>query len=286
MLRTRIAGAALAVAAIGGMAATSLAAVPASAAVAAPAALAAPSINGPIFNPIMVGYEQHSSIVKNQIRGTVAIPAGSHVSQCVGLQENANGGKTVALCLLFNPVQQGFDLAYLHGTLSNFKTGAPLGSVSSGSLIPVASLDAPAGHALFSDLVGGSYYLEVRLSTLHNVVNLVAGPAETDAATLGTSFGGFTANGFSAPFIAGVDFFSGNLPVSTTLASWTRIGTTTWKNGTRVTFDNESLDLSEALQHCTFAPNGCTNTIGNHVTMLPSPALPGVGSAWSEMSGS
>jgi hypothetical protein len=259
----------------------------AGASVATPAAAhvaAAASINGPIYNPIEVGYEQHSTIVKNQIRGTVSIPAGSPVSQCVGLQENANGGKTVALCLLFNPAQNGFDLAYLHGTLHNFNTGAPFGSVSFGSLVPVATLGTPAGHMLFSRLVGGSYYLEVRLSTLHNVVNLVAGPNENDAATLGTSFGGFTANGFSAPFIGGVDFFSGLLSANTPLASWTRIGTTTWKSGARVTFDNESLDLSESLLHCNII--SCANTIGNHVTMLPGPALPGVGSAWSEVSGS
>jgi hypothetical protein len=68
--------------------------------------------------------------------------------------------------------------------------------------------------------------------------------------------------------------------VHTALASWSRIGTTTWKSGTRVTFDNESLVLTEATEFP--GPGG---TIGNPTTMFPSPALPGVGSAWAEMSG-
>lgn len=285
MNHTRLAGAALALAALGGAAVVSVAgALPATAAVAAPAA---PTINAPNYNRLEVGYEQQSPTAKNQIRGTVTIPAGSKVSQVVGLQLNTNGGPTYALGLIYDPFNSavnggpGFILAELTDpNLANFKTGTPLGNLSAGSFTPVATLNTPAGHTLFSSQTGGSYYLEVRLSTLLNVVNFVAGPSETDAATLDYLVGGITLDGFTAPFVAGATFNSVGLTPSTTLASWTRIGTTTAQDGTRVTFDAESLDVTEATA------NGGAPTLGNIVTMLPLPALPGTGSAWAESSGS
>jgi hypothetical protein len=278
-------------AAIGAVAGLALTAASAAGASTSAPVKPAASINGPNYNPIEVGYQQHGSIQKNQMRGTVTIPAGSKVSQFLGLQENVNGGQTFALGLLYNPFQPaskggpGYELVALHGVLNNFATGTPLGNVSApAGFQTVATLGTPAGHTLFSAQTGGSYYLEVRLSTLHNTMNYVAGPNENDAATLSFDVTGITADGFAAPFVEGIDFFSFNLPPSTTLASWSRMGTTTFRNGTRVTFDNESLDQTDSLEACFIV--GCQPSIANHVTMFPSPALPGVGSAWSEMSGS
>jgi hypothetical protein len=279
----------LAVAGSAALAAVGLAGAAGASATTAAPVTAAPAtvVNGPNYNGIEVGYEQQSSTPKNSMRGTVCIPAGSKVSQAVGFQQNVNGGPTYALALVYDPSatpEAGFILAELTGTLTNFQTGTPLGSVSGGSFTPVASLSAPAGHELFTPITGGCYYVEVRLSTHLHVVNFIAGPSEDDAATLGFLDPGVPGDGFTAPFVAGADFMTGLLPPSTPLASWTRMGTTTASDGTRVTFDASPLDLTESIEKCFTV--GCMPAIADPVTMLPDPALPGVGSAWTEESGS
>jgi hypothetical protein len=262
-------------------------------AAAAPASAAA--INGPAYTKIESGYEIHSSAIFNQERATVCAAPGATTSAGLGLQDGVNGGMTIVLAEVFEPAglnngPAGYYLEAGQAIEANLVTGTPLanhtdlnGLKAQFGLHQIATLGAPIGTPLFTNITGGCYYLEVRQSTHLHLVNLVAGPNENDAATLGTVFGGIFTN-FNAPFIGALNATGSALPVSHAEVTVTRNGITQPSGhglgGTRVTFDAFALDETEATD------SGGSPTIGNPLTLINSPALPGTGSAFGVTTGS
>ena len=251
------------------------------------AANAAATINGPFYNAGEAGYQIQSTVPFNEVRTTIHVPAGSTTSSFIDLQEGVNGGETFALGLIYNPSDGNFYLKGLEGiALDGLHTGVPLpSSIIFPHLVPISTLGVPAGDPLFSSITGGSYYVELHYSTKNHVVQYVAGPAETDAATLNERFS-FTGT-FNAPAIETLNFGGKFLPISTPEASFTRSGVTEPAGhnvggiaGTRVTFDFFPLD--EAVATIT---GGAPTIQNNAITLEPSPALPGVGSAYGIVTG-
>jgi hypothetical protein len=268
---------------------------------AASAAPAAGQVNGPYYNSGEAGYQIESGVSFNEVRTTIHIPAGTPVqgnptsyypgtSDFIGLQQTINGGKTFAIGLTDENGE--YVLAGIEGNAVNAQAGVPLpsGFVNT-SMVLLPTLNAPAGTALFSAATGGSYYVEVHYSTREQLVQYVAGPTETDAATLANvneSRGFFSEDTFHAPAVESINTAGTNLPVNTPEASYTRTGVTEPAGsnfggiaGTRVTFDFFALNEAEATS------TGAAPTVGNTnpVTILPSPALPGVGSAFGIITG-
>jgi hypothetical protein len=259
---------------------------------AANASTAAGTVNGPFFNQAEAGYQIQSQVPFNEVRTTIHIPAGSESSPCAILQENVNGGATAAICLI--NVNGSYELWGTTGAQLNAQTGVPFPDLHAfrAALIPLATLGVPAGGTLFTSQTGGSYYVEAHYSTKRNLVQYVAGPTETDAATLGSAFSFNFSGEFNAPAIETLNFlniFGGGkfLPISTPQASFTRSGITEPAGhnvggiaGTRVTFDFFATNEAVATTH------GGAPTIGtNPITLEPSPALPGVGSAFGIVTG-
>lgn len=251
-------------------------------------ASAAGIVNGPIYNIAEAGYQIQSPVPFNEVRTTISIPAGSSTSSFIDLAENINGGRTFAIGLV--NISGNYFLEGIEGTEVAAQAGVPFPSSLAGALVPLPTLGAPANHPLFSAITGGSYYVEVHYSTREHLVQYVAGPAETDAAVLNVSpTAGFPFSGtFNAPAIETWNTGGALLPVSAPQAAFTRSGVTEPAGhnvggiaGTRVTFDFFATDLAEATE------NGGTPSIGaNKVTLLPKPALPGVGSAFGVITGS
>jgi hypothetical protein len=258
------------------------------------AAANAATINGPIYNTGEAGYQIQSSVSFNEVRTTIHIPAGSESSAFIDLQENINGGETFVIGLAYDPANGDYYLQGVKGFTFDAQAGVPLPeAIFAAHLVNLPTLGAPAGTPLFNSESGGSYYVELHYSTLHHLVQFVAGPTETDEATLNTGTTGFFFSGtFNAPaietfnlqnLVGGGKF----LPISTPQASFTRSGVTEPAGsnvggiaGTRVTFDFFPLDEAVATTH------GSAPTIGtNEITLEPSPALPGVGSAFGIVTG-
>jgi hypothetical protein len=250
------------------------------------AANAAATINGPFYNIGEAGYQVQSQVNFNEVRTTVHIPAGSSTSSFIALQENVNGGATAVIGL--ENIGGNY---YLYGATDlqlNVATGVPLPvAVLALHIQPLSSLGAPAGTPLFNSDTGGSYYLEVHYSTRHNLVQFVAGPTETDAATLSVGHVFNIEKQFHAPAIETLNFGGGLLPISTPQASFTRSGLTepSGENiqtvgGARITFDAFPLNEAVATTH-----GGSPTISTNGITLLPSPALPGVGSAFGIVTG-
>jgi hypothetical protein len=256
------------------------------------AAANAATINGPIYNTGEAGYQIQSAVPFNEVRTTIHVPAGSESSSFIDLAESVNGGETFSIGLAYDPINTNFYLYGLEGfNFSNLQTGVPLPATLFGShLVPLSTLGAPAGTPLFNSESGGSYYVELHYSTRNHIVQYVAGPSETDAATLNNRFS-FTGT-FNAPAIETLNLqnlFGGgaSLSPSTPQASFTRSGITEPAGhnvggiaGTRVTFDFFALD--EAVATITGNPPTIQN---NTITLEPSPALPGVGSAYGVVTG-
>jgi hypothetical protein len=263
--------------------------------VAANAATAAGTVNGPFYNIAESGYQIQSQVRFNEVRTTIHIPAGSESSPCAILQENVNGGATAAICLINDG--GNYELWGTTGRQVNGQTGVPFPSFANLSqfrafFIPLATLGVPAGGTLFSSQTGGSYYVEAHYSTSRHLVQYVAGPTETDAATLGNAFSFPFSGTFNAPAVETfnlINIFGGGrtLPISTPQASFTRTGITEPAGsnvggiaGTRVTFDFFATNEAVATTR------GGAPTIGtNPITLEPSPALPGVGSAFGIVTG-
>jgi hypothetical protein len=258
------------------------------------AANAAATINGPIYNTGEAGYQVQSSVPFNEIRTTIHIPAGSESSSFIDLQENINGGETFVIGLAFNPKDGNYYLQGVKGFTFDGQAGVPLPeAVFAAHLVNLPTLGSPAGTPLFSSITGGSYYVELHYSTSRHLVQFVAGPNETDAATLNTGQTGFFFSGiFNAPAVETFNLqnlLGGGkfLPISSPQASFTRTGLTEPAGhnvggiaGTRITFDFFPLDEAVATTH------GSAPTIGtNEITLEPSPALPGVGSAFGIVTG-
>lgn len=255
----------------------------------------AAAINGPLYNTGLAGYQLQSSVSFNEVRTTISIPAGSVSSSFIDLQETVNGGKTFAIGLVVNPVSHNVYLMGLKGiALDGLSTGVPLPTnVIFPQLVPLPTLGHPAGSPLFTNITGGSYFVEIHYSTRKNLVQFVAGPSETDAATLNTTGAGFLFNGaFNAPAVETLNFaslfgFGAALPISAPQASFSRTGLTEpggenikTVGGKRITFDAFPLNEAVATTH------GQAPTIGtNPVTLEPSPALPGPGSAFGVATG-
>jgi hypothetical protein len=259
----------------------------------------AATVNGPIYNKGEAGYQIQSSVPFNEIRTTIHIPAGGQSSAFIDLQQNINGGRTFALGLAYNPASGTYSLQAIEGFAFDGTAGVPLPEALFGAhLVPVSTLGAPAGSPLFSSATGGSYYVEVHYSSLHHIVQFVAGSTETDAATLNQSFRVGKDFEFNAPAIEtfnlqnliGTRFGQpggGALPANSPQASFTRSGVTEVAGsnvggiaGTRITFDFFPLD--EAVATVT---GGSPTIQTNTVTLEPSPALPGVGSAFGIVTG-
>jgi hypothetical protein len=248
-------------------------------------AFAAGTVNGPFDNIGEAGYQIQSAVPFNEVRTTVHIPAGSSTSPFIALAETVNGGRTVAIGLVNIGGQY-----FLEGLLDfQFvaQTGVPLPvAIIQPQLVPLPTLGVPAGHPLFSSATGGSYYIEIHYSTSKHLVQFVAGPTETDAATLNSAFAFSFTNTFNAPAIETLNFGGGFLPVNVPQASFTRSGITEPAGhnvggiaGTRITFDFFALDEARATEF------GGPASIGNLVTLKPQPALPGVGSAFGIITG-
>ena len=255
----------------------------------------AATINGPFYTGAPnaeSGYEIQSSTRFNDERATFCLPAGSTSSVGLGLQQDVNGGETTGLALVFvssapPPSTAGYWLLESGAAfVPSQPTGTPLISLVSISN-EIATLGTPASTPLFTNATGGCAYLEIRQSTLHGVINLIEGPSETDAAVLADSFSGVHTT-FFAPFI-GVLRASSVLPVAAQQVNITRNGVTEpagfnvgARAGTRVTFDFFPLDQTMATL------NGGPPTVSpdNPVVLENHPGLPGVGSAFSVITGS
>lgn len=278
---------------LGGLAA--LGAATALALTSAGTAFAAGTINGPIYNKGDAGYQIQSPVTFNEVRTTIDIPAGSQSSSFIDLQENINGGETFVIGLLLNPTTETYSLVGVEGvTFDGLNSGVPLPTaVLFPHLVPLPTLGAPVGAPLFSALTGGSYYVELHYSTREHLVQFVAGPNENDAATLNTGVTGFHFSGiFNAPAVETLNLTSlggggAGLPISAPQAEFSRTGVTEPAGsnvggiaGTRVTFDFFATDEAVATE------TGLAPTIGaNAITLEPSPALPGVGSAFGVTTG-
>jgi len=143
------------------------------------------TINGPFTNFAEAGYQVQSSVSFNEVRTTVHIPAGSATSSFIALQANGNGGQTFAIGL--QNIGGSYFLVGTKGFQFNTQTGVPLGPSIAPQLEFLSSIGAPAHTPLFSAGDGGSYYIEVHYSTSERLAQYVAGPSETDAATLATT---------------------------------------------------------------------------------------------------
>jgi hypothetical protein len=255
------------------------------------AANAAATVNGPFYNAGEAGYQLQTTVPFNEVRTTIHIPAGSTTSSFIDLQQTVNGGRTFAIGLFENPITGGYSLQGVEGfSFDGLNTGVPLPTdLVIHHLVPLPTLGVPAGGTLFTNQTGGSYYVELHYSTSQHLVQFVAGPTETDAAVLNVNGNlGFGFNQvFNAPAIETLNFGGKFLPISTPEASFTRSGVTEPAGhnvggiaGTRVTFDFFPLDEAVATEH------GGAPTIGtNAITLEPSPALPGVGSAFGVVTG-
>jgi hypothetical protein len=250
------------------------------------AAANAATINGPIYNSGEAGYQLQTSVNFNEVRTTVHVSPGSSTSPFIALQETVNGGSTAVIGL--ENIGGNYFLYGATDLQLNVATGLPLpAAIIAPQLQPLSSLGAPAGTPLFNSQSGGSYFIEVHYSTRHNLVQFVAGPAETDAATLSVGHVFNIEKQFHAPAIETLNFGGKFLPISTPQVSFTRSGTTepSGENiktvgGARITFDAFPLNEAVATEH------GGAPTIGtNAITLEPSPALPGVGSAFGIVTG-
>jgi hypothetical protein len=282
--------------------ATATAASASPAARAAVAVAAAPSqsaTNGPVWQPFFTGYEINSSLPFNENRGTVTIPAGSTSSVAIGMETNVNGGEIFAIGLIYNPADHGFYLADVSGAGANVNTGSPIGPGV--TITPVATNGFPALTPLFFNNTQNSYYLETHYSTREHLIQFVAGPSETDNATLGVSFA--FSDFLHAPFTGVFNLAGFALALNSPQASFSRDGITEPAGsnvggvaGTRVTFDsnNWALDESEAIALCplgfTITPCGAGSgsgpTVADPATMVINPALPQTSSDWGATAGS
>jgi hypothetical protein len=250
------------------------------------AANAAATINGPFYNPGEAGYQVQSSVNFNEVRTTVHVDPGSSTSPFIALQSTVNGGATAVIGL--ENIGGNYFLYGATDIQLNVAAGVPLpAAVIAPHLQPLSSIGAPAGTPLFNSQSGGAFFIEVHYSTKHNLVQFVAGPSETNEATLGIGHVFSESQEFHAPSIETLNFGGGSLPISTPQVSFTRSGLTEPSGvnvktigGARITFDAFPLNEAVATTH-----GGAPTITHNPITLVPSPALPGVGSAFGITTG-
>ena len=191
----------------------------------------------------------------------------------VALQDTANGGPTyptAGLALVWNDENHASttgcasDQYTLEG---NFGTSAFEEPLALNSLNPV-----DAGPSAICVSPGGSFYLELHYSTSTHKLAFVAGPSETNNATLQLLGVSGSPKWFTAG--AGVDTTNGNIAAALPeiqLADFFRVGVTEAAGfnkggiaGQRVTFD------FFPSTSWTGTVSGLQNTVGNPITLTPS----------------
>jgi hypothetical protein len=226
--------------------------------------------NGPNYTTHVAGYELASGDVQfNQVRATAHITAGDTTDPVLALQSTVNGGITYAIRL--HLVGGSFVLQAASDFVNNAQTGTfDPASIPSGAWFDVA------GGPSIADNLGGSAYLEVRESTGGHVINIVAGPSETDTATL-TFHWSFTGKlPLYAPAVEGWNPDAAALGLNEPEINFTRVGVTTpagvnpdgIKAGQRITFDFFNVDETLATLF------GGGPGVANPLTLVTGPALP------------
>jgi hypothetical protein len=271
-----------------------------------------PNITGPgTLNTSVAGYEVASTVPFNEVRAIVNVPAGSSSDVDLALQQTVNGGYTTAIRLhlenfgaLDGWVLQVANDPFFGGN-AEVGTFNPAQIPNSGPFgwQDVGSIGGGAGDPLFFDNTGGTYYLEIHESTGTHTIAYVAGPAETNAATLAKTFNFNGRLAFSAPAVeasicAGpnlnrdirevCDGGAPTLGLNSPQVSFSRVGVTEPAGsnvggtaGTRVTLDFfNTVQTLAAL----FGPN--PPGVANPLTLVTGPSLPGKGSAFGVMGGS
>jgi hypothetical protein len=261
-----------------------------------------PNITGPgTLGTSIAGYEISSTVAYNEVRAIVTIPAGSKSDVDLALQQTVNGGYTTAIRLHLENfgALSGWVLQVANDPIfgGNAEVGTfnpaqiPLGSIiHPNGWFDVGSIGGGEGDPLFFNNTGGTYYLEVHESTSTHTIAYVAGPTETNAATLDKTFNFNGHLNFSAPAVeaslsAGV---APTLGLNAPQASFARVGVTepSGENiktigGARVTLDAfNTVQTLAAL----FGPN--PPSVANPLTLVTGPSLPGTGSAFGVMGGS
>jgi hypothetical protein len=258
-----------------------------------------PNITGPgTLGTSIAGYEVSSTVPFNEVRAIVNIPAGSKSDVDLALQQTVNGGYTTAIRLhlenfgaLSGWVLQVANDPFFGGN-SEVGTFNPRQIPTSGPFgwFDVGSIGGGAGSPLFFNNTGGTYYLEVHQSTATHTIAYVAGPAETNAATLAKTFNfnghlAFSAPAVEASLTAGA---AATLGLGAPQASFSRVGVTEPAGpnvggtaGTRITRDFfNTVQTLAAL----FGPNA--PGVSNPLTLVTGPSLPGTGSAFGAIGGS
>jgi hypothetical protein len=258
-----------------------------------------PNITGPTTHGTSIaGYELSSTVSFNEVRAIVNIPAGSKSDVDLALQQTVNGGYTTAIRLHLESfgALSGWVLQVANDPFfgSNDEVGTfNPGQIPGGGAFGwqnVGSIGGGAGDPLFFNNTGGTYYLEVHESTATHTIAYVAGPAETNAATLSKEFNFNGHLNFSAPAVEASlpAAVAPSLGLNSPQASFSRVGVTEPAGsnvggvaGTRVTFDffNQVQTLA-AL----FGAN--PPSVANPLTLGTGPSLPGTGSAFGVLGGS
>jgi hypothetical protein len=199
--------------------------------------------NGPSLNlSNEAGYQISSQVNFNEVRTIASIAPGSTSTVELGLESSVDGGSQYDIGLVYSAGNYFLEDAVAHGVSQ--QAGIPSTALT---WTPIATDGIPAGAPLFSAANGGTYYLEVHNSTRSHDVAFVAGPSETDVATLDNATGAPMV--FNAPNIEVVNTHAGPAALQ---ASFFRSGVTEPAGsnaggiaGTRVTFDFFNVDLTQ-----------------------------------------
>jgi hypothetical protein len=258
-----------------------------------------PNITGPgTHNASIAGYEISSTVPFNEVRATVTIPAGSKTDAELALQQDVNGGYTTAIRLHLENfgALSGWVLQVANDPF--FGANGQVGTFNPAQ-IPgggffgwqdVGSIGGGAGDPLFFNNTGGTYFLEVHQSTRTHTIAYVAGPSETNAATLSKEFNFNGKLNFSAPVAEGSLSASVAplLGLNAPQVAFSRVGITEPAGsnvggvaGTRVTFDFFNTVQTLATLFGPVPPS-----VANPLTLVTGPSLPGKGSAFGVMGGS
>jgi len=225
-------------------------------------------VNGPNFTRTVVGYQISSGDVQfNEVRATAHITAGDTTDPVLALQSTVNGGVTYAVRLHLTGAGV-FVLQAAAGAVFNTQSGT-FDPASVGPWFDVPGLGAIA------DNTGGSAYLEIRESTKGHVINIVAGPSETDNATLAFHWSFLGKLPLYAPVVEGWNPAVGALGLNEPEINFTRVGVTEPAGsnvggvaGTRVTFDFFNVDQTLATAF------GGAPTTTNPLAEVTGPSLP------------
>jgi hypothetical protein len=255
-----------------------------------------PNITGPgtVGNQSIAGYEISSTVPFNEVRAIVNIPAGSKSDVDLALQQTVNGGYTTAIRLHLENfgALSGWVLQVANDPFfgDNHEVGTfDPAQIPNFAWFDVGSIGGGAGSPLFFNNTGGTYYLEVHESTATHTIAYVAGPSETNAATLAKTFNFNGRLNFSAPAVEGSvgAATAATLGLNAPQVSFSRVGVTEPAGhnvggvaGTRITFDFFNTVQSLATLF------GTAPSVANPLTLVTGPSLPGTGSAFGVMGGS